>query len=87
MKLKTLLNEANMNADELKRLRQIKENLKLLENDTFKSAQFLHAFDVAIYAIHLMSILTKTGATEIEEDQISVEKYKNLIIKVTNEGL
>jgi len=86
-KLKTILNEANMNSDELKRLRQIKEGLKYLENDSLKSMQFLHAFDVAIYAIHLMNILTKTGAAEIEEGEISIEKYKNLIIKVANEGL
>lgn len=34
-----------------------------------------------------MNILTKTGAAEIEEGEISIEKYKNLIIKVANEGL
>lgn len=36
-KFKTFLNEANMNSDELKRLKQIKEGLKYLENDSLKA--------------------------------------------------
>lgn len=75
MIFKNVINEDDKSVSS--NLKMIKDGIKNIENASGKkSLQFLRAFDVAMYAIEIMSVLSDTET----DSKIGTKKYKRILI-------
>lgn len=66
----------------------VKKDIKDIEySDGDFPKPFLNAVNLVGHSINLLALLAENEAEEIEEDEISVSKYKKMLIKMLEEKL
>lgn len=77
-----------MNRYEQRFFDMVKKDIKDIEYcDGDFPKPFLNAVNLVGHAIELLALLAENEAEEIEEDEISVSKYKKMLIKMLEEKL
>lgn len=66
----------------------VKKDIKEIEySDGDFPRPFLNAVNLVGHAINLLALFAENEAEEIEEEEISVSKYKKMLIKMLEEKL
>lgn len=66
----------------------VKKDIKDIEySDGDFPKPFLNAVNLVGHSINLLALLAENEAEEIEEEEISVSKYKKMLIKMLEEKL
>lgn len=66
----------------------IKKDVKEIEySDGDSPRPFLNTVNLVGHAINLLALFAESEAEEIEEDEISVSKYKKMLLKMLEEKL
>lgn len=66
----------------------VKKDIKEIEySDGDFPRPFLNAVNLVGHSINLLALFAENEAEEIEEDEISVSKYKKMLIKMLEEKL
>lgn len=77
-----------MNRYEQRFFEMIRKDIKEIEySDGDSPRPFLNTVNLVGHAINLLGLLAESEAYEIEEDEISVSKYKKMLIKMLEEKL
>lgn len=77
-----------MNRYEQRYFDMVKKDIKDIEySDGDFPKPFLNAVNLVGHAINLLALLAENEAEEIEENEISVSKYKKMLIKMLEEKL
>lgn len=77
-----------MNRYEQRFFEMIRKDIKEIERaDGDSPRPFLNTVNLVGHAINLLGLLAESEAYEIEEDEISVSKYKKMLIKMLEEKL
>lgn len=66
----------------------VKKDIKEIEySDGDFPSPFLNAVNLVGHAINLLALFAENEAEEIEEEEISVSKYKKMLLKMLEEKL
>ena len=77
-----------MNRFEQRFFDMVKKDIKEIEySDGDFPRPFLKTVNLVGHAIELLALLAESEAEEIEEDEISVSKYKKMLLKMLEEKL
>lgn len=77
-----------MNKYEQRFFDMVKKDIKDIEySDGDFPRPFLNAVNLVGHSIELLALFAENEAEEIEEDEISVSKYKKMLIKMLEEKL
>lgn len=77
-----------MNKYEQRYFEMIKKDIKEIEYSAGDSPRpFLNTVNLVGHAINLLALFAENEAEEIEEEEISVSKYKKMLIKMLEEKL
>lgn len=77
-----------MNRYEQRYFGMVKKDIKEIEySDGDSPRPFLNTVNLVGHAIELLALLAENEAEEIEEEEISVSKYKKMLIKMLEEKL
>lgn len=77
-----------MNKYEQRFFDMVKKDIKEIEySDGDFPRPFLNAVNLVGHSINLLALFAENEAEEIEEDEISVSKYKKMLIKMLEEKL
>lgn len=77
-----------MNRYEQRYFDMVKKDIKEIEYcDGDSPRPFLNTVNLVGHAINLLALFAESEAEEIEEEEISVSKYKKMLIKMLEEKL